>query len=54
LLLEAVLLGGAPAAFLWNGIGLAKKKIGPSAGWTAIGVAAAWIGLLAAAYFGFL
>jgi len=35
-LTELALAFGAPAALLWNGIGLAAKKIGPDAGWAAI------------------
>jgi len=35
-LTEAVLALGAPAALLWNGYGLAARKIGPAAGWAAI------------------
>jgi len=35
-LTELALAFGAPAALLWNGIGLATKKISPNAGWAGV------------------
>ena len=35
-LTELVLAFGAPAALLWNGYGLAARKIGPNAGWAGV------------------